>query len=120
MISNTKVITTAKWRKRYLHILENGPRLFGDISHDVAELELEIERDLLRDLKDGGFIECDLFLEGKFEFERTTMDGLIFASSLKRDIYQDSFQASAARVIHYVLGVVTAVLGAYIIHLITK
>jgi len=118
MSSNTKVITTAKWRKRYLHILENGPRLYEEISHDMAELE--IERDLLRDLKDGGFIECDLFLDGKFEFERTTMDGLIFASSLKRDIYQDSFQASAARVIHYVLGVVTAVLGAYIIHLITK
>jgi len=118
MSSSTKVITTAKWRKRYLHILENGPRSYGVISHDLEELG--IERDLLRDLKDGGFIECDLFLDGKFEFERTTMEGLIFASSLKRDIYQDSFQASAARVIHYVLGVVTAVLGAYIIHLLTK
>lgn len=118
MSSNPTVITAAKWRKRYLHILENGPRSYGIISHDRGELE--IERDLLRDLKDGGFIECKLFLDGKFEFERTTMDGLIFVSSLKRDIYQDSFQASAARVLHYVLGVVSGVIGAYIIHRLTK
>ena len=118
MSKTIPVITAAKWRKRYLHILENGPRSHSDISDDHDELKAE--RDLLRDLKDGGFIECDLFLDGKFDFRRTTMEGLIFAASLKRDIYQDSVRASAARVLHYILGIITGIGGAYVIHLITK
>lgn len=117
-MKDSKIVNTAKWRKIYLRILEEGPRAYEDISHDHDALKFE--RDLLSDLSENDFIECDLFLDGKFEFKRTTINGLIFASSLKRDIYQDSFQASAARVIHYILGVVTAILGAYIIHIITK
>ena len=113
-----KIKIISQWRKEYLRIIESGPKKIPDIEEDSDEWRLELQ--LLTDLKEEGFIKCDIFMGGDYRFHRATLNGLIFADKIKKEIADESFRAKFTRIIGYVVFWWLGIFSAYIIHVLTR
>ncbi len=113
-----KIQIMSQWRSEYLRIIEKGPKKFSDIKEDSDEWKLELQ--LLSDLNDEGFIKCEMYLGGKFSFRRATLNGLIFADRIKKEIEEESFRAKFTRVVGYIVFWWLGIFSAYIIHVLTR